>query len=43
MIAISGMVILSRLEGNSNMSSVILSRLEGNSNLSSSYTIEVGR
>ncbi len=43
MIVISVVVILSRLEGNSNLSSVILSRLEGNSNLSSCYTSEVGR
>ena len=43
MIEISGVVILSRLEGNSNLSSVILSSSEYNSNFSSSYTTEVGR
>ncbi len=43
MIVISVVVILSRLEGHSNLSSCILSRLEGHSNLSSCSTIEVGR
>ncbi len=43
MIVISGVVVLSGLEGNSNLSSVILSRLEYNSNFSSCYTTEVGR
>ncbi len=43
MIVISGVVVLSGLEGNPNLSSVILSRLEYNSNFSSCYTTEVGR